>query len=235
MLSNHTRRLSPAPGGERGKLGHGTHKIHLIYSYSIHSYIGPSHHMFPLQLLKEDEHLQDVAHLKFIKLLIHDENNGCSWLELVGPNGFQGSLSLCVDVKWLLPTSQGYHKCLLDKWVFLLTGFPKVFYTDIGQNFFQLSHGRAEVKGFFLLPRNKFKCGVGEKKPCLIFAFLNKEIMVRGEFLQFKKMEQLALRASWYISATVGEALWCTVSILCAILLSSIQYFPPKLHWFLCL
>lgn len=136
MLSNHTRRLSPAPGGEHGKLGHSTHKIHLIYSYSIHSYIGPSHHMYPLQLLKEDEHLQDVAHLKFIKLLIHDENNGCSWLELLGPNGFQGSLSLCVDFKWLLPTSQGYHKCLLDKSVFLLTGFPEVFYTDNGQNFF---------------------------------------------------------------------------------------------------
>lgn len=92
--------------------------------------------MFPLQLLKEDEHLQDVAQLIFIKLLIQDENNGCSLLELLGPNGFQGSLSLRADVKWLLPTPQGYRKCLLDKSIFLLMGFPKVFYADNGKNFF---------------------------------------------------------------------------------------------------
>lgn len=70
---------------------------------------------------------------------------------------------------------------------------------------------------FFLFPRNKFKYGAGDQKPCFIFAFLNIKIMHRGWFLWFEKMKQPALRASWYVSAPVGEALYCAVSILCAI------------------
>lgn len=86
--------------------------------------------------MKENERRQDVVHLIFIKLLTQDENNGCSWLKLLGPHGYQGTLNLCVDVKWLLPMAQDYLRSILDKSNFLLTAFPKVFYADNGQSLF---------------------------------------------------------------------------------------------------
>jgi len=50
----------------------------------------------------------------------------------------------------------------------------------MGKASFNCHMARQKSRGFFLLPRKKFKCRAREEKLCLTLAFLNIEIMDKG-------------------------------------------------------